>query len=283
MINFLKYRSFYFVFSFLVILVGWYFVLGRGFVYSIDFVGGGLIEFIGNRARVEQAETIISQKYPNLEFQKTSVGFIVRSANLNRLEGEKLRTKLSKQLKVKEARYEIVGPTISQGNIEKILMAAGIALLGILIYVAISFRDWRFGVAALAALLHDTLALIGVWAVLGYFWGVELDVLFVTAILTTMSFSVHDTIVIFDKIQEEERQGTYRALEDRINWSLNLTMMRSLNNSLTVLIMLSSLIILGGESTRWFAVSLLIGTLFGTYSSPFVATPLYYLLSKKNR
>jgi len=283
MINFLKYRSFYFVFSILVIVVGWYFVLARGFVYSIDFVGGGLIEFIGNRARVEQAGTIISQKYPNLEFQKTSVGFIVRSANLNRLEGEKLRTKLSKQLKVKEARYEIVGPTISQGNIEKILMAAGIALLGILIYVAISFRDWRFGVAALAALLHDTLALIGVWAVLGHFWGVELDVLFVTAILTTMSFSVHDTIVIFDKIQEEERQGTYRALEERINWSLNLTMMRSLNNSLTVLIMLSSLIILGGESTRWFAVSLLIGTLFGTYSSPFVATPLYYLLSKKNR
>jgi len=283
MINFLKYRAFYFVFSALVILVGWYFVLSRGFVYSIDFVGGGLIEFVGNKARTEQAETLVSKNYPDLNFQRTSAGFTVRSRNLTRVDGEKLRAWLSGQLKVKEARYELVGPTISRGNIEKILIAAGIALLGILAYVAISFRDWRFGAAALAALLHDTLALIGVWAILGYYLGVELDVLFVTAILTTMSFSVHDTIVIFDKIQEEEKQGTYRKLEERINWSLNLTMMRSLNNSLTVVIMLSSLIILGGESTRWFAASLLIGTLFGTYSSPFVATPLYYLLSKKGR
>jgi len=282
MINFLKYRAFYFTFSVLVILVGWYFVLSRGFVYSIDFVGGGLVEFIGNQTKVEQAETLVAKNYPDLDFQKTSVGFIVRSPNLNRSKGEKVRAQLSKQLKVKEARYEIVGPTISQGNIEKILTAAGIALLGILAYVAISFRDWRYGAAALAALLHDTLALIGVWAILGYLLGVELDVLFVTAILTTMSFSVHDTIVIFDKIQEEEKQGTYRNLEERINWSLNLTMMRSLNNSLTVVIMLSSLIILGGESTRWFAASLLIGTLFGTYSSPFIATPLYYLLSKRD-
>jgi len=281
MINFLKYRVLYFVFSLLVILIGWYFVLGRGFVYSIDFVGGGLVEFLGNKDKTTQAEALIGRKYPDLDFQKTSAGFIVRGTNLNRSQGEKVRAQLFQQLKVKQARYEIVGPTISQGNIEKILTAAAIALLGILIYVAISFRDWRFGVAALTALVHDTLALIGVWAVLGSFWGVELDVLFVTAILTTMSFSVHDTIVIFDKIQEEEKQGTYRTLEERINWSLNLTMMRSLNNSLTVVIMLSSLIILGGESTRWFATSLLIGTLFGTYSSPFVATPLYYLLSKK--
>jgi preprotein translocase subunit SecF len=92
---------------------------------------------------------------------------------------------------------------------------------------------------------------------------------------------VHDTIVIFDKIREEEQKGQFTTLAERLNWALNLTIMRSLNNSLTVVIVLSSLIILGGESTRAFALSLLIGTITGTYSSPFIATPIYYLLAAK--
>ena len=281
MVNFLKYQLFYFILSSFVIGVGVYYILTQGFIYSIDFVGGGLVEFVASPAETQKSQALLEAKYSTLEWQKTSAGFIVKSTDLNKQQAEKITRLLNRKTKAKKTRFEVVGPSVSQGNIRKIVLAAAIALLGILLYVAISFKDWRFGLAAIIALLHDTLVLAGCWSVLGYFWKVEFDVLFVTSLLTTMSFSVHDTIVIFDKIQEEERQVSFSELGQRINWALSLTMMRSLNNSLTVVLMLSSLIILGGETTRWFAASLLVGTITGTYSSPFVATPIYYLLTRR--
>ncbi len=283
MINFIKYRLWFLGFSLSVILLGMYFVFTYGFVYSIDFIGGGLIEFGAPTVKTIRAERFVEKNYPKLNFQKTSTGFIVKSTELNKEQADKITKNLNQQLKVKKTRFELVGPSVSSANVYKIVVAVLLAIVGILVYVAFQFKEWRFGVAAISALIHDSLVLVGLWAILGHYWGVELDVLFVTALLTTMSFSVHDTIVIFDKIQEEEQQGTFGQFSQRINWALNLTMMRSLNNSLTVVIMLSSLIILGGESTRAFAVSLMIGTVAGTYSSPFVATPIYYSLAKKDQ
>ena len=281
MINFIKYRFWFLAFSLSVIVLGLYFILVHGFVYSIDFIGGGLIEFDASADKSAKAERLMEKDYPELDFQKTNTGFIIKSTSLDKQRADKVVKNLSQELKIKKTRFELVGASVSSTNVYKIVVAVLLAILGILGYVAFQFKEWRFGVAAISALIHDSLVLVGLWAILGYYWGVELDVLFVTALLTTMSFSVHDTIVIFDKIQEEEHQGSFGRLSERINWALNLTMMRSLNNSLTVVIMLSSLIILGGESTRAFAVSLMIGTITGTYSSPFVATPIYYLLAKK--
>lgn len=283
MIDFIKYRFWYLGFSLVVIVVGLFFVFTKGFVYSLDFVGGGLIEFAANVSKTKVAEKLVKTKYPKLEFQTTNTGFIVRSTNLNKQSADKIAKTISQEAKVKKTRFELVGPSVSQGNIYKILTAILLAVLGILFYVALQFKQWRYGLASIVALIHDSLVLTGLWSVFGYFFGFELDVLFVTALLTTMSFSVHDTIVIFDKVQEEEKQGSFSQLSQRLNWALNLTMMRSLNNSLTVVIMLSALIILGGESTRSFALSLLIGTLTGTYSSPFVATPVYYLLANRKQ
>jgi len=281
MIDFIKYRFWYLGLSLTVIIVGFYFVFTKGFIYSLDFVGGGLIEFNAGSTKTKTAQNYTKQRYPKLDFQTTSTGFIVRGAHLDKEAADKVAKKFAQDLKIKETRFELVGPSVSQGNIYKILVAIALAVLGILIYVAVTFKQWRFGLAAIFALFHDSLILIGLWAVFGYFWGLELDVLFITALLTTMSFSVHDTIVIFDKIREEEQKGQFTTLAERLNWALNLTIMRSLNNSLTVVIVLSSLIILGGESTRAFALSLLIGTITGTYSSPFIATPIYYLLAAK--
>lgn len=280
MINFIKYRFWYLGFSLVIILVGLFFVFSKGFVYSLDFVGGGLIEFAGSSKDIGMAENLITTKYPKLEFQATSTGFIIRGVNLDKHSADQITKTIKQKLKVKKTRFELVGPSVSEGNIYKILTATLLAVLGILLYVALQFKQWQFGLAAIIGLVHDSLVLIGLWAVFGYFFGLELDVLFVTAFLTTMSFSVHDTIVIFDKVQEEEKQGTFSQLSQRLNWALNLTMIRSLNNSLTVVIMLSALLILGGESTRPFALSLLIGTITGTYSSPFVATPVYYFLAE---
>jgi preprotein translocase subunit SecF len=171
---------------------------------------------------------------------------------------------------------------VSNDNIFKISTATLLAIITILIYVAFSFKKVSYGLSAIGALLHDTIILLGSWSVLGYFFGAEFNLLFVTAILTTMSFSVHDTIVIFDKVKEEEK-GNYTNMDQVLNSALTLTMMRSLNNSITIVLMLTALIILGGGSIQWFAVSLLIGTLAGTYSSPFVATPLFSVLTKKTQ
>jgi preprotein translocase subunit SecF len=281
MVNFIKYRFWYFGFSLAVILTGLYFYLNYGFVYSLDLTGGGLIEFSATTTKSEKAKTIVEKNNPKLNYQQISTGFIISGTRLKKEQANKIAKELSQRLAVKKTRFELVGPSVSEANIYKIITATVLAVLGILIYVAVQFKHWRFGVAAIVALVHDSLVLLGLWAILGYFWGLELDVLFVTAVLTTMSFSVHDTIVIFDKIKEEEVKGSFTNLAQSLNWALNLTMMRSLNNSLTVVIMLTALIILGGESIRGFATSLLIGTIAGTYSSPFVATPVYYLLAKK--
>jgi preprotein translocase subunit SecF len=281
MVNFIKYRFWYFGFSLAVILTGLYFYLNYGFVYSLDLTGGGLIEFSATTTKSEKAKTIVEKSNPKLNYQQISTGFIISGTRLKKEQANKIAKELSQRLAVKKTRFELVGPSVSEANIYKIITATVLAVLGILIYVAVQFKHWRFGVAAIVALVHDSLVLLGLWAILGYFWGLELDVLFVTAVLTTMSFSVHDTIVIFDKIKEEEVKGSFTNLAQSLNWALNLTMMRSLNNSLTVVIMLTALIILGGESIRGFATSLLIGTIAGTYSSPFVATPVYYLLAKK--
>jgi len=281
MIDFLKYRRFYFLLSGLVIVVGLFSVWRFGFEYSIDFIGGGLIEY-NYQKNTEPVKELFKQ-YEDLSFQKTNHGFIVKGTKLDKKKAEQLDKKIKQKYQAKKKRFELVGPSVTRDNVIKIINAALLSVLVILIYIALSFKSWRFGLAAVVALLHDTLILVGIWSILSHLFGVEVDVLFVTSVLTIMSFSVHDTIVIFDQIREEEKQGTYQDTKDIINWSLNLTMARSINNSLTILLMLSALIVLGGESIRWFAVALLIGTLLGTYSSPFIASPVYYLLVKKGK
>lgn len=281
MIDFLKYRLFYFSASFLLIVVGLYSILTNGFVFSIDFVGGGVVEFFAvEKTELKSIRIFIEKQKQNLVFQETSSGFLIRGKNLNKQSADKLVELLKNKYKLQKSRFEVVGPSIGSDNVQKTLFAVVVSVFGILLYIAITFKNWRFAIAAIAALLHDAIALLGIWSLFGWLFGFEFDVLFVTAILTTMSFSVHDTIVIFDKIKEERIQGQHNNLKDSINWALSVTMTRSLNNSLTIVLMLVALVILGGESVRRFALSLLVGTILGTYSSPFVATPIFYLLSK---
>ena len=123
-------------------------------------------------------------------------------------------------------------------------------------------------------MLHDSLILIGAFSLLGHFFDVEVDVLFVTALLTTLSFSIHDTIVVYDRIRELKRKHPRSGLEEIANAAVLETLSRSINNSMTIIIMLLSLVVLGGDTIRWFSVALLIGAITGTYSSTFTAVPL---------
>jgi preprotein translocase subunit SecF len=174
-------------------------------------------------------------------------------------------------------RTDTVGPTLGSELLGKALTAAVVSIIAILGYVAYSFKNIKYGVSAIIALFHDLLVVLGVFSMLGKYAGVEIDTLFVTAFLTTMSFSVHDTIVVFDRVREYLRRGDKRSFEDVVDTALTETMNRSIVNSVTIILMLLALVLFGGDTIKYFALALLIGTISGTYSSPFIATPVLIL------
>ena len=141
-------------------------------------------------------------------------------------------------------------------------------------WITVRFRDVRMGATALVALLHDVLVVVGVFAILGTFWRVQIDALFVTAMLTIIGFSVHDTIVVFDRVRENRYRHAGEPFSAIVNHSLLQTLGRSINTSMTVVITLTALLLFGGEAIRWFVLALLIGIVSGTYSSIFNASPL---------
>ena len=173
-------------------------------------------------------------------------------------------------------RNETVGPVLGSELLVKAFAAAILAILCIFAYVAYAFKNIKFGLSAIVALIHDLLVVLSIFSLLGVWWGVEVDTLFVTAFLTTMSFSVHDTIVVFDRIREYRRRDDKTRFDELADRALTETMGRSLTNSFTIIFMLLALILMGGETVRWFVVALLVGTVSGTYSSPFVATRYYF-------
>ncbi|HUC20997.1 MAG TPA: protein translocase subunit SecF, partial [Candidatus Polarisedimenticolaceae bacterium] len=190
---------------------------------------------------------------------------------------------LSKDLAAKghpEISFETVGPSVSRDITRNAIISVALASLAIVLYIAFAFRNipppmtsWQFGVVAIVAMLHDALLLVGLFSILGVIAGVEIDSLFITAVLTVIGFSVHDTIVVFDRIRENLRRerGTFEAI---VNTSILETLARSLNTSLTVLLALLALYLLGGESIKLFILALLVGIASGTYSSILTASPL---------
>ena len=149
--------------------------------------------------------------------------------------------------------------------------------------MSFAFKGLNFALAAILAMIHDFLVVIGTYSIFSHFFGAEIDTMFVTAVLTTMSFSVHDTIIIFDKIREYLKNEGRGDITHYANRALTETMVRSLNNSMTIMFMLLSLTLLGGTSIRFFVATLLVGTITGTYSSPFIATPILVWLEKGNK
>ena len=177
-------------------------------------------------------------------------------------------------------RFEAIGPSLSKELLQKTYVAVAVVVVVITLFISRQFKEWKFGICAVLAMLHDTLVLLGSFSLLGYFYGVEVDVLFVTAVLTTLSFSVHDTIVVYHRIRELQLKNRSSSMEELLNLAVMGTITRSLNNSLTIILMLTALVLLGGESIKWFAVALLIGALTGTYSSTCTAVPLLYVWEK---
>ncbi|MEK7495647.1 MAG: protein translocase subunit SecF [Patescibacteria group bacterium] len=284
MINFLKYRWLYLLISFVVIGIGLFSIAKWGFRYSIDFTGGSNFEFQMNKV-VEKSKiqkVLDLNKIPLISFKLQDKSIILRTKVLDQNKESILKKDLEAKLKIKITvlRSETVGPILGKEAINKTLIASILAVIGILIYMSFAFKSFNFAFSAVLAMFHDLLVVVGVYSLLSNFFGAEVDTMFVTAVLTTMSFSVHDTIVIFDKIREDNKMNESNNIEEATNKALTETMVRSLNNSMTIVFMLLSLTLMGGSTIRFFILTLLIGTITGTYSSPFVATPILVWLEK---
>lgn len=281
----MKYKVWYFVFSLLIILPGLYFLLVSGLKLGIDFTGGALLEY-----KFEKSFNVNDLKQ-QISSQGIEVGqitpsrddiYTIRTKPVEQDKINKLKSYLSSKWgKVEERRVEYVGPIIGSELRQKAILAIVLASIVIVLYIAYSFRkipkpasSWRFGITAVVALVHDILVVVGVFAILGKFLGVEIDTLFITALLTVIGFSVHDTIVVFDRIRENLIKHIGRKFIDVANLSVVQTLGRSLNTSLTVIFVLLALLLFGGETLRWFIAALLVGMVSGTYSSIFNATAL---------
>lgn len=271
-----------------------------GFRWGIDFTGGSLLEINFTK----QAPTVdqINNSLKDLNLLSLSIQpeegakFIIRFQESNQENANKVLSaldqvakNLNKDNKVEELQFNAVGPSIGQELKQKSVNAIFFVFLAIVLYITWAFRkvskpvaSWKYGISAIVAMFHDVVITLGVFAVLGHFLGIEINTQFVAAVLTVIGYSVHDTIVVFDRI----RENLPRSDEDfagTVNSSLNQTLVRSINTSLTVILTLVAIILFGGESIRTFALALAIGIFIGTYSSIFVASPILVIWENFSR
>lgn len=289
--NVMKHKFIYFVVSLVFLVPGLISLLMFGLKPAIDFTGGSLLEIHapGLSDSQDLYQEIVGEKFDLSSVQKSGDDqVILRGKTINNETKEEVLNLISGRLgsTVEEKRFETVGPTLGKELLVKTMIAIAIVSGIITLYVWRQFNELSFGVSAILAMFHDSLILLGAFSLLGHFFNIEVDVLFVTALLTTLSFSVHDTIVVFDRIREIRKKNYRLSLENSVSIAVLETLSRSLNNSLTIIIMLLALVLIGGASIKWFGVALLIGAITGTYSSTFTAAPLLLLwedLAKKRK
>lgn len=299
--NIVARRYLWFLLSLLLIIPGLVFLLipGGGLKPSIDFAGGALWDVRFLKAQLSQLNTdeirelFAEQGFENAVVQLSETtaadgqalpSALVRTPSLDPNRGEQQQQEVITALtekydEVQPEQVQSVGATVSQESTRSAVVAVVGAMAAILVYLTIAFRKAphpvRYGVCAILAMAHDVLVVLGVAAILGYFFGLEVDALFLTAILTIISFSVHDTIVVFDRVRENligRRSG--ETFEDIVNHSIVQTLPRSINTQLTSLFTLTALLLFGGASIRNFVLVLMIGLISGTYSSIFNAAQL---------
>ena len=257
-----------------------------GLNLGIDFTGGSLLEigYSENPPSIQEIKDVLGKyNLGELKIQPAGQdGFILRFKNIDEKTHQEILAGLTAEKNsLIEKRFVSIGPVIGQELKQKSLLALILVGLMIVAYIAFAFRkvskpvsSWKYGVAAVLALAHDVLIPTGVFSFLGHFYGLEIDILFVTALLTILGFSVHDTIVVFDRIRENLKKRKEDSFEKAVNVSINETLTRSVITSLTVLFVLFALFFLGSQSVKYFSLALILGVSFGTYSSIFLASPL---------
>ncbi len=280
----MKYWWLYFTISLSVIIPGVFSLIRFGLRPSIDFTGGSNIVWSAPQASEQGLRLAASESHVTLRGITNKNGvWTLATEPIDKDVYQAFKTKVSSLTSVVEQQFDTVGPALGAELITKTIYGILLGASLILLYIAYRFKNYKFGVSAILAMFHDSLVVLGVFSLLGHFQGVEVDTLFVTALLTVLSFSVHDTIVVYDRIRELNKKHAYLDFEEIVNRACVETMGRSLNNSLTIIFMLLAMYLLGGETTRWFIFALLIGTVSGTYSSTFTAAPILILWDKLSK
>jgi preprotein translocase subunit SecF len=300
MIDILGKRYYYFLFSLLIIIPGLIVLAVNGLPLAVDFKGGSLMEVQFTSTELPTTEEVVNiyeaNGFNEVYVQRTSLkqgtpedSLIIRSPFMD----DAMRTTIFNTMKTNFnepnlvlTRFESVGPSIATEVAQRALLAVAVAALAVILYITLAFRGvahaFRYGVCAIAAMVHDILIVISVTAIGGQLFGWQVDSLYLTALLTVIGFSTQDKIVVFDRIRENSTYLRKLPFEKLVNHSIVQTLQRSINTQLmTVEFMLLSLALFGGVTLREFAVILLIGLFSGTYSSIFIAAPLLVIWEKK--
>lgn len=295
----IKYRKIFYWFSGLLILGSLFSIGFFGLKFGTDFTGGSLLEFKTENVRIGKPvveETIKNSGFDLGDFslrESGETGYILRTKNINLEQKSLILSKIQSvtDQKVIETKFSDIGPTLGKELRSQALLAIFLVAILIILYVAFVFRkvskpvsSWNYGLITIITFIHDVLLPIGVFSLLGHFAGVEVDTLFVVAILVVLGYSINDTIVVFDRIREnlmgiDEKQRDSK-FEDVVERSLKDTWARSINTSLTTFISLLAIYFVGGEVTKTFSLAMIIGVICGAYSSIFISSPL--LITIKN-
>ena len=283
-----KYRKFFYIISAILMIGSIVAASVWGLNLGIDFKGGAALE-IEYAKNVPTQDSIQAALVPlNLGATVRPIGnngYLIKTKSISDPERQSIVDTLSKEDGFSVKQFSSIGPVLGAEAARKSLVSIALVLLCIVLFVTFAFRhvsepvaSWKYGLITVFALLHDVLVPVGVFAFLGHFQGVEVDTLFVTALLVVLGFSVHDTIVVFDRVRENLRISHHnnekKPFANIVGESINQTFVRSINTSLTTLLALAVLFVFGGEATRMFSLALLVGITAGTYSSVFLGSPL---------
>ncbi len=285
----IKYRKIFVSISAILVALSLGSLMYFGLDFGIDFRGGSLMEVTYEGVRPEQSA--VEASLENLGYGGSLVqqidtdGYSIKTRALTEAERQSLVTALGTE--ATEKSFTSIGPSVGAELVRKSILSFILVSLGIIFFIAFSFRkvskpvsSWKYGLIAIVALVHDVVIVSGIFALMGHFTGAEVDTLFVVAILTVLGLSVSDTIVVFDRIRENIRAGISGSFEDTVGKSLGQVFTRSVATSFTVIAVLVSLVFFGPSSTKTFSLLLVIGMFFGTYSSLFLASPLLVFIQK---
>lgn len=286
-----NYRKIFYSISSILVIGSIVSMFTFGFNLGIDFKGGSIIEIEYPNGRPEQS--VLTEKINPLNLESSvrptgDNGYIIRMKDLSQDEKLSLLSSLNSFGSTTEKRFDSIGPVLGSEALRKAFVSIILVILAIICFIAFAFRkvsepvsSWKYGMVAIIALIHDVIIPTGVFTVLGHLYGYEIDTLFVTALLVVLGFSVHDTIVVFDRVRENlKNSGSKKSFAEIVGASISQTFTRSINTSLTTLLALFVLYFVGGESTQHFSLVLIIGIIAGTYSSIFIGSPLLVTIEK---
>lgn len=293
-----KYQNQFFALPVIATLIALVFIGVWGLKPGIDLIGGSLLQvtYPDGRPQIEEVHSSVSKlNFGEVRVQPSNDNdFILRQKELNPTEKADLLTSLAQFGNVDEVQFNSVGPSIGTELVRKAWWAIILVTLSIIIFIAFAFRgvskpvaSWKYGVVAIITLIHDIIIPTGLFAYLGHTRGAEVGVLFIVALLTILGISINDTIVVFDRIRENLRlnaeRNRHEGFKELVWRSVVQTMARSINTSMTVIMVLAALFFVGPESTKDFALTLIVGMVAGTYSSIFLAAPLLVLIEKHQK